>query len=251
MDSIKKSLKEKRLKKLKLLKMQSKHYRRDNEEEQEDEEETGEQLMQLAAESKTKIGKAKIVIKEDGEDSEKEEIAGMDEEPLQEEQTEHLSLKQSSKKKKRSEKTVEEVQPHITEEDSEDLHFEEITHTVIKRPYNSFTLTIGFPDSVIQKCQVDSPHQSFELRNFMLSQLARIASIHMVDEIVIVKDHSFSHRNKEFSSIGSLTKILQYLETPQYLRKSLFPISSDLKYVGSMLLSRTDEPDREQPPSQD
>ena len=85
----------------------------------------------------------------------------------------------------------------------------------------------------------------------MLSQLARIASIHMVDEIVIVKDHSFSHRNKEFSSIGSLTKILQYLETPQYLRKALFPISSDLKYVGRLLLSRTDEPDREQPPPQD
>lgn len=68
----------------------------------------------------------------------------------------------------------------------------------------------------------------------MLSQVARIASIHMADELVLVKDHSFSHRNKEFSSMGSLTKILQYLETPQYLRKALFPISPDLKYVGLM-----------------
>jgi predicted SPOUT superfamily RNA methylase MTH1 len=68
----------------------------------------------------------------------------------------------------------------------------------------------------------------------MLSQLARIASMQMVDEIVLVKDHSFQHRNSEFSSISSLIKVLQYLETPQYLRKALFPISSDLKYVGLM-----------------
>jgi predicted SPOUT superfamily RNA methylase MTH1 len=66
----------------------------------------------------------------------------------------------------------------------------------------------------------------------MLSQLARIAAIHMIDELVLVKDNSFVHRNKEFSSIGSLTKIFQYLETPQYLRKNLFPISQDLKFVG-------------------
>ena len=68
----------------------------------------------------------------------------------------------------------------------------------------------------------------------MLSQLARIVSIQMVDEIILVKDNSFQHRNREFSSLLSLTKILQYLETPQYLRKLLFPISSDLKYVGLM-----------------
>lgn len=68
----------------------------------------------------------------------------------------------------------------------------------------------------------------------MLSQLARIASIQMVDEIIIVKDNSFQHRNKEFASLSSLTKILQYLETPQYLRKAFFPISQDLKYVGLM-----------------
>jgi predicted SPOUT superfamily RNA methylase MTH1 len=68
----------------------------------------------------------------------------------------------------------------------------------------------------------------------MLSQLARIVSIQMVDEIILVKDNSFQHRNREFSSISSLTKILQYLETPQYLRKLLFPISNDLKYVGLM-----------------
>ena len=64
----------------------------------------------------------------------------------------------------------------------------------------------------------------------------------MSDEIIIIKDHSFSHRNKEFSSIGSLTKILQYLETPQYLRKALFPISQDLRYVGRLYLRRPYEP---------
>lgn len=68
----------------------------------------------------------------------------------------------------------------------------------------------------------------------MISQLARTAAINMVDEIVLIKDQSFTHRNKEFGSIESVAKILQYLETPQYLRKALFPISKDLKYVGLM-----------------
>lgn len=68
----------------------------------------------------------------------------------------------------------------------------------------------------------------------MISQLARIAAINMIDEIVLIKDHSFAHRNKEFGSIEAVAKILQYLETPQYLRKALFPISKDLKYVGLM-----------------
>ena len=48
----------------------------------------------------------------------------------------------------------------------------------------------------------------------MISKIARFAAINMVDEMVLVKDHSYEHRNKEFSSIESIAKILQYLETP-------------------------------------
>jgi len=66
----------------------------------------------------------------------------------------------------------------------------------------------------------------------MLSKIARFCAINLVDELVIVKDHSFTHRNREFGSIESIAKILQYLETPQYLRKALFPISEDLRSVG-------------------
>ena len=154
MSSIKKALKEKRLKKLKQLKMLSKPDQREEQGEQEDEEETGEQLMQLAAESKTKIGKAKVLIKEDGEDSAEEGAPQMDEEPLSEQVPVQKNSKKASKKNKKAETSDQDDQPLITEEQPEEQHFEEVTHTVIKRPYNSFTLSIGFPDSVIQKCQV-------------------------------------------------------------------------------------------------
>lgn len=85
--------------------------------------------------------------------------------------------------------------------------YDENSRTVNKG-YNQFHISIGFPDSVIQKCQ------SFDLRNYMISKIARFAALNMVDELVLLKDHSFLHRNKAFSSIEEIAKILQYLETP-------------------------------------
>lgn len=68
----------------------------------------------------------------------------------------------------------------------------------------------------------------------MISQIARAACIFMVDEVVLIRDHSFKLKDDPYASMETLTRVLQYLETPQYLRKPLFPITQELKYVGLM-----------------
>lgn len=45
-------------------------------------------------------------------------------------------------------------------------------------------ISICFPDSII------ALHQSSELRSYFISEIARMASIFTVDEIIILKDHT-------------------------------------------------------------
>lgn len=100
------------------------------------------------------------------------------------------------------------------------------------------TVSIAIPGSILENAQ--SP----ELRSYLAGQVARAACIFQVDEIVVFDDFADAV-NSEKSTIenetGSvsarksciqLCRILQYLECPQYLRKFLFPIHTDLKYCG-------------------
>ena len=62
-----------------------------------------------------------------------------------------------------------------------------------------------------------------------ISQIARACSIFHVSEIYIYKESSGSDRDRSL-----LRTILRYLETPQYLRRMLYPMSSDLQFAGSL-----------------
>ncbi|MGA9229852.1 MAG: putative RNA uridine N3 methyltransferase, partial [Nitrosotalea sp.] len=62
-----------------------------------------------------------------------------------------------------------------------------------------------------------------------ISQIARACSIFHVNEIYIYKESSGSDRDRSL-----LRTILRYLETPQYLRRMLYPMSSDLQFAGSL-----------------
>ncbi len=90
------------------------------------------------------------------------------------------------------------------------------------------SISICIPDSIIDKCQ------SSELRSYFISQLARTCSQFQVDEIIILKDHSYKTKSLKFDATGYVARNLQYIETPQYLRKALFGIHPDLKYTGLM-----------------
>ncbi len=66
--------------------------------------------------------------------------------------------------------------------------------------------------------------------------VGRSAAIFGVDEIVLFADIPKQRQTRDLSLIAS---ILSYMETPQYLRKQLFKIKPDLKYVGVLPPLRT------------
>ncbi|MEE6505597.1 hypothetical protein FKM82_005573 [Ascaphus truei] len=135
------------------------------------------------------------------------------------------------------------------------------------RPY---TLSVALPGSIMDNAQ--SP----ELRTYLAGQIARACAIFCVDEIVVFDEAGedskyvftvcrvvtwkvlsacqsthcmFCCRSVEgnFEGVGKkgqacvqLARILQYLECPQYLRKSFFPMHPDLQFAG--LLNPLDSP---------
>ncbi|XP_052764247.1 putative methyltransferase C9orf114 [Mya arenaria] len=100
------------------------------------------------------------------------------------------------------------------------------------RPY---TISIALPGSILDNAQ--SP----ELRTYLAGQIARAAVVFNIDEIVVFDESGSTEKTTEgeFKGVGKhgqgnvqLARILQYLECPQYLRKSFFPQHKDLQYAG-------------------
>ena len=99
--------------------------------------------------------------------------------------------------------------------------------------YNDTTISIGIPASIVLNAQ--SP----ELQTYLIGQIARAASIFRIDEIVIINDcesvrEKSRMKGKQRDVINFFVKNLEYLETPQYLRKTLFPVMPELQYTGLM-----------------
>ncbi|KAJ9182074.1 hypothetical protein P3X46_006105 [Hevea brasiliensis] len=107
------------------------------------------------------------------------------------------------------------------------------------------TVSIAVPGSIINNAQ------SLELATRLAGQIARAATIFRIDEVVVFDDKSNSVNEHPTVNTGSnsddsesgaafLVRILRYLETPQYLRKALFPKHNSLRFVG--LLPPLDAP---------
>ncbi|URE17779.1 hypothetical protein MUK42_03493, partial [Musa troglodytarum] len=106
------------------------------------------------------------------------------------------------------------------------------------------TVNIAVAGSIIDNAQ------SLELATLLAGQVARAATIFRIDEVVVFDNRASSdvdtvvrtgHDGDESESGAEfLTMILRYLETPQYLRRRLFPTHKSLKFVG--LLPPLDAP---------
>ncbi|XP_020254388.1 putative methyltransferase C9orf114 homolog isoform X2 [Asparagus officinalis] len=105
------------------------------------------------------------------------------------------------------------------------------------------TVSIAVAGSIIDNAQ--SP----ELATRLAGQIARAATIFRIDEVVVFDSEAQSDDsvmttaddgNGRESGARFLVRILQYLETPQYLRRRLFPMHNNLKFVG--LLPPLDAP---------
>ncbi|CAN8255854.1 unnamed protein product [Cochlearia groenlandica] len=129
-------------------------------------------------------------------------------------------------KKKKRKKKIEDEEPEIETEKSK-MEEEEEKPKVEERP----TVTIAIAGSIIHNTQ------SLELATRLAGQIARAATIFRIDEIVVFDNKSSSEINSSDNSESGasfLARILRYLETPQYLRKQLFPKQNDLRYVGML-----------------
>lgn len=91
-------------------------------------------------------------------------------------------------------------------------------------------LSIAIPASIIS----DTPH--LREKTAKIGSIARSVAIFRVDEIIVYPDNVKQDQRRDLEFIALL---LNYIETPQYLRKTLFRLEPDLQYAGILPPLRT------------
>jgi hypothetical protein len=86
----------------------------------------------------------------------------------------------------------------------------------------SYSVSVAVPGSIIDNAQ--SP----PLKAYLAGQVARAVAIFNVDEVIVYDDTGGNCK----PACEFMARILQFLECPQYLRKSLFPLHPDLQFSG-------------------
>lgn len=89
-------------------------------------------------------------------------------------------------------------------------------------------VTIAIPSSLT----LDIPH--LREKTTLIGQIGRAAAVFRVEHIVIYRD-PLESRNEDLL----MKKLLQYMDTPQYLRKALFPLDKSMAYAGLLHPIRT------------
>ncbi|KAJ6768949.1 CLASS IV SAM-BINDING METHYLTRANSFERASE-RELATED [Salix koriyanagi] len=101
------------------------------------------------------------------------------------------------------------------------------------------TVSVAISGSIINNAQ------SLELATRLAGQIARAATIFRIDELVVFDNKSSYEKEDRSLTTGNnsdenesgaafFVRILRYLETPQYLRKALFPKHYSLRFVGML-----------------
>jgi methyltransferase len=81
-------------------------------------------------------------------------------------------------------------------------------------------ICIAIPDTILEE------HDSLRDKTIKLGQIARYCSIFGIDSVRIFHDQ----RGRGESRF--MKKVLEYLETPQYLRRRIFPLDEELRFAG-------------------
>jgi predicted SPOUT superfamily RNA methylase MTH1 len=87
----------------------------------------------------------------------------------------------------------------------------------------SIDISVAIPDSCL------SDEQTLRDKTLKISQIARASSIFRVKTIYLYQDRDTQAKKADRRLIKL---ILRYLDTPQYLRKTLFPHMQELRYAG-------------------
>jgi len=91
-------------------------------------------------------------------------------------------------------------------------------------------LSIAIPASAI----ADTPH--LREKTAKVGLIGRTAAIFRVDQIIVYPD---GHGVDQRRDLDFIALLLNYLETPQYLRKRLFKLEADLEFAGILPPLRT------------
>ena len=91
-------------------------------------------------------------------------------------------------------------------------------------------LCIAIPASIVS----DVPH--LREKTMKIGLIGRAAAIYRIDEIIVFPDRPALRQRREANLISA---VLSYMETPQYLRKRLFKIKPEFRYVGILPPLRT------------
>jgi predicted SPOUT superfamily RNA methylase MTH1 len=83
-------------------------------------------------------------------------------------------------------------------------------------------LAVSIPDTVLED------KESLREKTAKIGIMARACAIYGVDVIEVYRD------SKGRGEGALLRKVLEYLETPQYLRRRIYPIEEPLKYAGAL-----------------
>ncbi|HID44049.1 MAG TPA: hypothetical protein EYP30_09840 [Archaeoglobaceae archaeon] len=83
----------------------------------------------------------------------------------------------------------------------------------------SLSISIAIPSSSLIN------ERDEKIKTYKVGLIARAAAVFRVNEILIYHD-------PKLDESGFISQILEYLNTPQYLRKSIFPLRRELKYAG-------------------
>ena len=126
----------------------------------------------------------------------------------------------SSKPAKKKRKKKEQVKIELKDEDNLDLKLDR-------------TVSIALPASIILNAQTP------ELKAYLIGQVARCAAIFNVNEIVVFDEYCTNGdynddecEDDKITCVRQMASVLRYLECPQYLRKSIFPIHKDFRFAG-------------------
>ncbi|KAH7037160.1 putative RNA methyltransferase [Microdochium trichocladiopsis] len=100
-----------------------------------------------------------------------------------------------------------------------------------------WTISIALPGSVLSLCRRD------EQRVHIVSHIARALCVYSIDEIIIYDDSPPDSRPRsvdtsaytgDIDPCGYVDHLLQYLEMPPFMRKTLLPLHPNLKQAGLM-----------------
>eukprot|EP00191_Tetraselmis_sp_GSL018_P024834 CAMPEP_0177623146 /NCGR_PEP_ID=MMETSP0419_2-20121207/28747_1 /TAXON_ID=582737 /ORGANISM="Tetraselmis sp., Strain GSL018" /LENGTH=362 /DNA_ID=CAMNT_0019123679 /DNA_START=145 /DNA_END=1230 /DNA_ORIENTATION=- len=91
-----------------------------------------------------------------------------------------------------------------------------------------YTVSMAVPGSVIDNTQ------SLELATAVAGQIARTAAIFNVNEVVVFDDRLNPTPGTLSAGTAFLARVLQFMETPQYLRRGLIPMHKDLRLAGML-----------------